>query len=162
MIAFRYASLLALALWVGGMAALGALAAPAIFDVLQAHDAEGGRILAGDVFGEVLRRFRLLEYAAALVLLGSLGARAALGRRPAALGVRMGIVTAMLALSLFSGTWLTQQIERMQDEIGVPVASLPGTDPRRSRFGLLHGASTMLMLVNLGGGLALIYHEARS
>src|SRR4026209_1941046 len=46
MLALRYAAVLALALWTGGLVVVGAVAAPAIFDVLGARGAEG-RGLAG-------------------------------------------------------------------------------------------------------------------
>ena len=59
MLALRYAAVLALVVWIGGLVALGALAAPAAFDVLGARGAEG-RALAGSVVGETLRRFNLV------------------------------------------------------------------------------------------------------
>ena len=64
MLALRYAGLLALTVWVGGLLALGAIAAPAIFDVLAARQVADDRVLAGAIFGEILRRFHLLSYAA--------------------------------------------------------------------------------------------------
>ena len=56
MLALRYAAVLALAFWMAVLSSLGAVAAPAIFDVLGARGAEG-RVLAGAVVGETLRRF---------------------------------------------------------------------------------------------------------
>ena len=53
----RLVSLVLLALWVGGLAVLGFVAAPAIFAALEAHDPTAGRALAGAVFGAVLWRF---------------------------------------------------------------------------------------------------------
>ena len=64
MLALRYAAVLALVVWIGGLVALGALAAPAAFDVLGALGAEG-RTLAGSVVGETLRRFNLVAYGCA-------------------------------------------------------------------------------------------------
>ena len=57
MLALRFAALLALVVWVGGLIALGAVAAPAVFDVVAARQLPDGRLLAGAIFGEILRRF---------------------------------------------------------------------------------------------------------
>ena len=161
MLALRYVYALALVIWLGGMIAVGLIAAPAIFQALAAHDPTGGRVAAGAAFGEILRRFHSWSYAAAIVMLATLGAMAALGLRPAAFQLRLAIIATMLAIALFSGVWVTGRIERLQAEIGGPVQSLPANDPRRTEFGRLHGLSTGLMLVNILGGLVLIYWEAQ-
>jgi len=161
MIALRYAYLAALVVWLGGMVVLGAVAAPATFAVLASVDPHAGRSLAGDVFGEILDRFRLLEYVSGGVLLLSLGVMAALGPRPPALRARFGIIGTMLAVSLYSGVWVTRQLHQLQEDIGGPVAALAAEDPRRVRFGRLHGASTALMMANAALGLTLVYWEAR-
>src|SRR3954466_7027043 len=68
MLALRYVYLLALVVWLGGMVVLGALVAPATFQVLQAAAPETGRALAGALFGVVLARFHYLAYGAGAVL----------------------------------------------------------------------------------------------
>ena len=60
MAVLRYATLLALAVWIGGLIALGAIAAPAIFQVVADKGVPAGRALSGAIFGEVLRRFYLV------------------------------------------------------------------------------------------------------
>jgi len=67
--ALRYVYMLALVAWLGGMITLGALVAPATFQVLQASAPDIGRALAGDLFGVILARFHYLVYAAAAILL---------------------------------------------------------------------------------------------
>jgi hypothetical protein len=74
---FRFAGLLALSLWIGGLATLGALTAPVLFDVLGAHDPTSGRELAGVVFGSLFDHFQRASWIAGAVLLLSLGGRAA-------------------------------------------------------------------------------------
>src|SRR5262249_57296914 len=70
MVAVRYVALLALVVWLGGMVMLGAVVAPSTFRVLQAADPAAGRVLAGALFGEILRLFHLLAYACgALIIL---------------------------------------------------------------------------------------------
>ena len=69
----RYVYVLALVVWLGGAVTLGALAAPATFDVLQVQQPDAGRVLAGRVFGEMLRQFHLVAYAAGAALLAARG-----------------------------------------------------------------------------------------
>ena len=47
MLALRYAGVLALTVWVGGLLVLGAIAAPSIFDVLALRHVADDRLLAG-------------------------------------------------------------------------------------------------------------------
>jgi uncharacterized membrane protein len=162
MLALRYVYLLALVVWLGGMIALAALAAPAVFGVLQGSHGPAGRELAGAVFGDVLRRFHYAAYACAAVMLAALVGMKMLGPRPIGLRVRVGIVGAMLGVALWSGVGISRRIAAMQRQIGGPVAALDPSDPRRTAFGRLHGLSTTLMLVNVAGGLALLYYEARA
>ena len=98
MLALRYVGVLALTLWVGGLLVLGAIAAPAIFDVVAARQhVAGDRMLAGAIFGETLRRFHLLSYVCGFVLLGTLVVRGVLGPRPIRFAARLGVAFLMLA-----------------------------------------------------------------
>ena len=162
MVALRCLYLIALVFWVGGMVALGALAAPATFDVLEAYHGAGGRLEAGDVFGEMLRRFRFFEYWSATILLGCLGVLFYRTPRPAAVGIRAITVLVMLGVSLYSGLGITGQIDAIQQEIGNDLASLAESSQYAARFDSLYSLTTSLLLVNLAGGLSLIYWEARA
>ena len=102
MLALRYAALLALVVWVGGLLALGAIAAPATFDVTAWRHTADGRVLAGAIFGETLRRFHLVSYAAGGLLLLTLLTRGILGPRPRRFAWRAALATVMLAASLVS------------------------------------------------------------
>lgn len=161
MIVLRYLYALALVVWLGGMIVLGAVVAPLTFQVLQAQEPATGRALAGAVFGAVLARFHIVAYLAGAGLLATLAAMALLGPRPAAFAIRTAIAGAMLAVALYSGLVIAGRIERLQRDIGAPVSALREDDPRRARFGRLHGFSTTLMLVNVVGGLALVFLEIR-
>jgi hypothetical protein len=156
----RFLSLLVLTVWVGGLAVLGGIAAPAIFDVLEAADSTG-RETAGLVFGAVFGQFQRIVWALALLLLGLMGARAALGPRPKRLAWRMWTISAMFALSLATGLYVAPRIDAIRLEVGGPVASLPETDPRRTEFGRLHGASSAFMLITLLAGTWLIWIESK-
>jgi len=157
MLALRFAGLLAVAVWFGGLLALGAIAAPVAFEVLGRS--EGGPALAGAVVGELLRRFHLVSYACGGVLIASLIARAVLGPRPRRFGVRTGIAAVMLAAAVYSGMVVTGRIERLRREIGAAPSSLSEMDARRIAFGRLHRQSTALQMVPLLGGLVLLIAE---
>lgn len=157
----RFVSLVALAIWIGGLAALGGVGAPAVFDVLQQVDPVGGRETAGLVFGTIFERFQHVAWALAAVLLGVLGARAALGPRPRRFGWRMWTIIAMLAISLTTSFYITPRIETIRRAIQGPVAGLADDDARKIEFGRLHGASNGLMLLTMFGGIWLIWMERR-
>jgi len=163
MLALRYAYVLALVVWLGGMVVLGALVAPSVFQVLQARAPEAGRVLAGAVFGTILTRFHLLSYICGSAILAVLLIMAVLGPRPPAFAVRTLIVLAMLAVAAYSGFVVLRSVNDLQREIGEAVSpsSLPADDARRVRFDQLHALSTRLMMLNLVGGLVLLYWEAR-
>jgi uncharacterized membrane protein len=161
MLALRYAGLLALTLWVGGLVVLGAIGAPAIFDVLAARHVASDRVIAGAVFGEILRRFHLLTYACGVVLLGTLLVRGVMGPRPIMFAVRLAIAFVMLIASAYSGLIVSAKIARTQAEIGAAPSSLAEGDPRRVAFGRLHATSTGLAVVPILGGLFLLFRELK-
>jgi uncharacterized membrane protein len=161
MVFLRYVALLALVVWVGGLIALGAIAAPATFDVIAARQVPEGRLLAGAVFGEVLRRFFYVSCGAAAVVLLSLAARRVLGPKPRHAGVRAGILVLMTAATIYAGVVVAGRIAAIQATLTVAPSSLPATDQRRIEFGRLHGISSGLQLVPLIGGLALIFWELK-
>ena len=161
MLGLRYAALVALVVWIGGLVALGGIAAPVVFDVTAARHAAEPRLLAGALFGEMLARFYYVTYGAGLVLAASLGTRRILGPKPRRFNWRVGILLLMLAATAYGGVVVAGRIARLQAEIGVAPSSLPDNDPRRLEFGRLHGLSTGLQLVPLLGGLALLFWELK-
>ena len=161
MLALRYAALVMLVIWVGGLLTLGAVVAPSLFAVLAVTQPDHGRVLAGALFGDILRRFHLLSYAAGALLLGTLILRRILGPAPRRFAWRAGLATLMLAAAAFSGVIVSGRIGEIQREIGVAPSSLPEGDARRVEFGRLHGISTAAQLVPLLGGLMLMYWEIK-
>ena len=161
MLALRYAALLMIVVWVGGLLALGAIAAPATFDVLASRQDPDGRLLAGVVFGEILRRFHVVSYVAGTLLLGTLVLRRILGPRPRRFAWRAGIAALMLAAAAYSGLVISSRIATLRHEMGAAPSSLPEGDPRRVEFGRLHALSTAVQLVPLLGGLMLMYWEIK-
>src|SRR4030095_6454830 len=84
MTAMRYAYVIALVVWLGGMITIAAVVAPATFSALERVEPEVGRTRAATVVGEVLRRFHVVSYVAAPVLLATLGGMKEIG--PTAIG----------------------------------------------------------------------------
>lgn len=157
----RYLYVLALALWLGGIAAAAAIVAPATFGVLEAWNPADGRVLAGQVFGEVLRRLHVGAYVAGGVMIASLTLHRLLGPRPVGYGLRVGIAATMLALTTASGLVVSPRVDAIRREVAGPVASLPDDDPRRVAFMRWHGLSNVLLSIVAAGGLVLLAWEAR-
>ena len=161
MVFLRYLYVVALVLWVGGLVVAGALVAPSVFGVLQAWNESQGRVLAGQVFGEVLLRLTWLSYAMALVMFVTLTLHRLLGARPLKYGVRVGIMAMMLVMMFATGFYIIPRVNAVQAAVGGPVSALPEADPRRAEFDLLHGLSNILFSITAIGGLALCWWEAR-
>jgi len=163
MLVLRYAYLLALVVWLGGMVVLGAIVAPTIFQVLAVREPETGRVLAGALFGATLQRFHYVAYVCGATLIVTLSAMAVLGPRPPQFAFRLILAAIMLGLTIYSGVVVLGSVERLRRDIGVNVApsSLPQDDARRVRFDQLHLLSTRLMMINIVGALVLLYWEAR-
>jgi Domain of unknown function (DUF4149) len=161
MFVLRYLYILALGVWLGGMAVAGFVVAPTVFAVLGASDPANGRVLAGQVVGSILAQLHLVLYGAAVVMLVTLTVRRLLGPRPVAYGIRASIIVTMLGLALASGVGVSPRVEAMQREIGGSVAALPESDPRRSSFYQLHGLSNLLLGATLIGALLLVFWESR-
>ncbi len=159
MIALRYVYVVALAIWVGGLLTIGSVVAPSAFAALS--PSEGGDRAAAAVVGEVLRRFHTIGYAAGATLLATLILMKLVGPRPPGFGLRLGLVSAMLAFGVTTGAFIDPQIAAMRAESAVPIRSLAPMDPKRQRFGRLHGISTALMAATAVCGLVLCYWETR-
>jgi uncharacterized membrane protein len=159
--ALRYVYVLALVIWLGGMVVLGAIVAPATFQVLQASEPVTGRELGGALFTVILQRFHYVAYVSGVLLLLTLAAMAVLGPRPRGLAIRISIVGAMLLVALYSGAVVLANADGIRRDVGGQPSRLPVSDARRIRFDELHVLSTRLMMVNLVGALVLLFWEAR-
>ena len=161
MVLLRYLYVVALVIWVGGLIVAGARVAPSVFGVLQAWNASQGRMLAGQVFGDVLLRLTWLSYLMGVVMFVTLTLHRLLGARPRKYGVRVGIMGVMLAMMLATGFYIIPQVNAIQAQVSGPVSDLETTDPRRVEFNRLHGLSNILFSITAIGGLALCFWEAR-
>src|SRR5688572_33510795 len=82
MVLLRYLYVVALVLWVGGLITAGALVAPSVFGVLQTWNEAQGRVLAGQVFGDVLLRLTWMSYVLGGIMFITLTLHRLLGARP--------------------------------------------------------------------------------
>src|SRR6188508_3503880 len=161
MVLLRYLYVVALVLWVGGLIVAGALVAPSVFGVLQAWNASEGRVLAGQVFGDVLLRLTWLSYAMGVIMFITLTLHRLLGARPLKYGIRVGIMGVMLLMMLATGFYIIPQVNAIQAQVSGPVSALAETDARRVEFDKLHGLSNILFSITAIGGLALCWWESR-
>ncbi len=100
-----------------------------------------GTPLAGQIAAEALRSLARLIWVSTLLLAGA-----------AALGMRGRPLSAWLcALALFAAGELvvTPTLRRMREAMGGSTENVPKEDPRRKRFGALHGVSMLLLLGQL-------------
>lgn len=161
MVVLRYAYVLALVVWVGGLLTAGAFVAPSLFGTLQAEAGAQGRMLAGAAFGEVLRRLLLVGDVAGLVMIVGMTILRLLGPKPISYGIRAVLLGAMLLANAYTAHVLLPEAESLRREINAPMASISDTDPRRVRFDQLHRLSTMLVTAIALTGVVVAAWEAR-
>jgi uncharacterized membrane protein len=143
---------IAITTWVGGMAALSFIAAPAVFQTAPSRES------AGRSFGLILRRFHRVAYGcgAAILLAGAMRWAGSYRHHLTAPElVRYVIALLMLGLTLYSGLVVSRRLESVRAKMAGGVDSAPKTDPRRVEFNRLHRLSTTLMAFNLLLGFAL-------
>lgn len=157
----RFASLCLASLWVGGLVALGALAAPEIFAVLEGRDPAGGRTLAGTVFGAILHRAQFWLWIVGGWQFLLLGARAVIGPRPRGFKWQLGILVAMLAVTGYTDLVIAPRIAAIRDGASVALATRAASDPVRQEFGRLHGMSNGLMALALAGAVTMLWLDRR-
>jgi hypothetical protein len=157
----RYVYVLALVIWLGGIVIAGTVVAPVTFSVLEAQNPTSGRVLAGELFGAILKRLHFVGYAAAVLMFVVLTVQRVLGPRPKSYGIRVGIIGLMFGVTAYSGLLLAPRIDRLQATVSGPLTQLPADDARKVEFDRLHGLSTTLVMATIVGGLVLLGWETR-
>lgn len=144
----RTSHLVVVGLWTGGLLALGAVAAPAIFG------AAPSRPVAGTIFGAILLRFDKVELVFASVsILGAIALTViSKGRRPW-FSLTLTVALALLASVTAFGVHPAVVAER--SKVG-NFDKLPEGDPSKVRFDALHRASVRLSGAKLLLGLLLL------
>lgn len=138
----------ALGLWVGGLAALGAIVAPTVFRNAPT------RADAGRIFGAVLRTFGIVELVlAGLVLASGWVLRKAPGMRWGT--ARTILVVGLCVLVVVSVCGVDPAVAQAASKAR-DVEKLPADDPGKIHFQTLHGLSEKLAGATLLAGLALL------
>ncbi len=137
----EFISLFALSLWVGGGAAISFLVAPVVFELA------GSRKLAGQIVGQVLRRFDIYVLTAGPIACGAaLVEMAGTAGASRTLALKLSLIVAMLGLALYSRLALSPEIRRLRMQLGDEIDRIPREDPRRIAFGRLHGFSVLCLM----------------
>ncbi len=128
--------------WFGSAFFLIAVAAPAAFRAAPNPTA------AADVVGAMLTRWHYLALFAPLVLLALLWRRAR--------GVVIALLLAAIVLAAAQAL-VDVRIRQVRAQSPVAISYLPRTDPVRRQFGILHGISSVLLLLQglAAGGVVL-------
>ncbi len=123
-------------LWAGSLWTIGFVVAPTLFATLS------DRVLAGNIAGSLFRVEAWLSIACALVLL------ALLQWAPGALDVRRRRLLAALVLSMLVCALVSHfGITPLMSELKAQAPSGIMDDAMRSRFGMLHGVSSLVFAV---------------
>jgi hypothetical protein len=135
-------AVIAVGLWMGGLVALGACAAPFVFKLTPAP-------FSGDAMGAAFARFDSIALGAAVVALGAEVLRTwAAGRRGGAPArVRRGLAIALAAAAAYIALGLTPRIISMHQ------AGVTRGDPV---LDAVHARAELVGKLELAGGLALI------
>ena len=129
------ARLLVAALWAGSLWTIGYVVAPTLF--LSLHD----NVQAGTMVGFLLRSEAWLSIACAVVLYVLVRFSSLEPARKRTLSI---LIVAMLACALVIYVGLQPAMAKLKDAAGA--AGLAGT-PEGRRFGILHGVSQLVYLV---------------
>jgi uncharacterized membrane protein len=138
--------LMALCLWIGGTLALGSLAAPTVFRISPT------RALAGELMGEIFRRFERIKQACCLALAVTSVVKFINWERNwnVWFGTRYLAILAMISTALIGGWIITPAMGRLRS------ASASGSDlrpPQAEQFRKLHRASRFLTRAGLFAAL---------
>jgi uncharacterized membrane protein len=133
------------ALWLGGGAVLLAIAAPAAFR------GAGDPTHAASIVGDMLGQWRYLAIGAPAILLVISALRR--GRRGPMILIGLALLMAFAQMALDA------RIHKIRAESLVPISALEKSDPVRRHFGMLHGASSGLMLLQIVAAAAFVWIE---
>jgi hypothetical protein len=145
-----FVHLAGMAVWVGGIVALGAIAAPTLFRRLPASD-------AGALFGPMLEVFEKVSTGAAIAAVAGAIAKGWIGEQNANVWmlVRWAALIVMVLLLATANTVVHPRIRALQAKTP-GIGALPDSDPERRAFQKLHKLSERLMTGQLVCGLVVL------
>jgi Domain of unknown function (DUF4149) len=140
-----------LALWVGGTL-LVVLAAPVVFRMIPSRD------LAGEAFGEILRRFEAVKHVLSLLLVVAVFLQLDEARGFAGQSRVAGIA---IFVAVATNVYLAMVVRPRMNYFRMKVGSFdaaPPDDPWRRRFDRLHRRSTRVLVLGwTAAAVALLY-----
>ena len=129
-----------LAIWVGGTL-LVVISAPVVFRAIQSRD------LAGEVFGEILRRFEAVKHVLSLALVIAVFVQLEETRGFAGQSRVAGIaIFVAIATNVYLAMVLRPRMNYFRMKVGSFDAAEPG-NPWRQRFDRLHKRSTRVLVL---------------
>ena len=151
-VVLRFIYLLAIVLWIGGIAFFSFLAAPSIFKVLP-------REVAGNVVADIFPKYYWQGIICGVIALGTsvlLGMR---DRWNSLLIARTIMIGVMLIGVLYAVVILNPKVQAVKAQI-TAFESLAPTDPLRLEFGRLHGRSFSVNAAVLLLGVIVVFITA--
>lgn len=137
----RFVHRLLLGVWIGALLCFGAVVAPTLFRVL------GSPAAAGGIVREIIP---VLDVAGVLIAITVLVIEFVLGGWPRGRArIRWIALVFALALGGISIGYVVPRMSALRHQAENRISELPSADPLRREFGMLHGVSTMLMLMQL-------------
>jgi hypothetical protein len=141
--------MLALAVWVGGLASIIAAVIPAVFNTIGMET--GGRMLTKAFQGYD----RLVLISAGLIIAGTLTRVLAAGPWRAQIGMaELALLTMMAVIATVLTFWLTPETTRLQE-----LAFSAKAEAKRAAYGeffVYHRVARALYILNLGLGIAVL------
>ena len=145
-----FVHLLGLAVWLGGIVALGAIAAPVLFRRLP-------RTEAGALFGPMLRVFEKVSLGAAIATVAGAIAKGMIGGQNANVWILIrDIALGLMVLLLLAANFSVHPAIRRLQEATPGIGALPDSDPARMRFQKMHKLSERMMSAQLFLGLVVL------
>lgn len=150
----RFAMVVSLVVWIGGLIFFAFVLAPTAFQVLpDTH-------LAGNVVGRSLGKLHWIAIVSGVVFLISSLLLSYLTQGTAhVFAMRHILICLMLALTLFSQFWIIPRMDTLRAQVG-DFATVPLNNPARLQFDALHVWSTRVESAVLLLGLVAVYLTA--
>lgn len=150
MVIIKFAHLMSLVVWIGGIIFFSFFSAPSIFKVLD-------RELAGDVVGDIFPKYWMIGYICSPIALGTLVFLAKHGADGTC--IRILLLSVMLATTLFTGLVIGSKAKGIKTEMRA-TEDVAKKEEIRKQFGKVHGVSIILNMATLLMGIATIFLTA--
>jgi hypothetical protein len=118
-------------------------------------------MLADVVLGAVLSRFFLVSYACGLLMGASLIGMALIGPRPRPYSPRLAVIGLMMSATAVLAYPISWHLDAVQSPVNGSIDRAARDDSRTTGLVRAGGWSGLLLSLNLGGGLTLLFWDVR-